>query len=338
MPDRSAAITPDGFRVSIVIPCLNEEKAIGRCLDSLVAQNFPRDGFEVIVVDNGSTDGTLDIVRTYSTALHLTILSESSARVSGLRNMGAAKAGGEMLAFLDGDCLPRPTWLSRSVELLSADGCGVIGGYYSIPADSSWVAKAWWDGKASEKKKGAVSYIPTSDLLVSRSNFVKIGGFDETLETNEDCEFAQRASRAGLTIMAFPELGVVHLGSPQTLRAFYRRERWHGTDVFRVFLRNISTFSNGKAVLFAFYFAFCLIALGLGCWQAIDRGQFGLLSVSLFALIIAPLSLGVWKASQLDKWSDLFPITFLYFVYGIARARCLLDLGGSARRKRTPDR
>lgn len=334
MAGQSAESLPNRFRVSVIIPCLDEERVIGRCLDSLVSQDFSKDAFEVIVVDNGSTDGTLGIVRSYLAALNLTILSKAGAKISGLRNLGAASAKGEMLAFLDSDCLPPPTWLSRAAALLSTDDCGVIGGYYFVPADSSWVARAWWDDRASRKKQGKVSYIPSSDLLVSRSNFAKIGGFDETLETNEDCEFSQRASRAGFTIMAFPELGVTHLGSPQTLRAFYRRERWHGTDVFKVFLRNISAFPNAKAVFFALYVFLSLIGLILGSCRVVASGQFDLLIVSLSALLLAPLSIGVWKAARLDKWDDLLPMIFLYLVYGIARAMCLLDCGNGRGRKR----
>ena len=322
---------------SVIIPCLNEEKVIGRCMEALVRQELPKDSFEVIVVDNGSTDGTLSIVRSYLPALHLTVLSKPGVNISGLRNAGAACAKGEMLAFLDSDCVPPPTWLARGTALLSAKDCGVIGGYYFNPPDSSWVARAWWDERASRTKQGRVSYIPSSNLLVSRANFAKIGGFDEKLETNEDCEFSQRASNGGLSITAFPELGVIHLGSPQTIRAFYRRERWLGASVFKVFLPNISKFPNAKAILFALYVLICIIAIVGGVVRTVATGDADLLVLSLAALLAAPLAIGVWKAFSFNKWSDLLPMVFLYLIYGIARARCLVDFGNMSGRRRAPE-
>jgi glycosyltransferase involved in cell wall biosynthesis len=324
------------YKISVIIPCLNEERVIGRCLEALVAQDFPKDAFEVIVVDNGSTDGTLEIVRSYLPALHLTILSNAGAKIAGLRNLGAASATGEALAFLDSDCVPPATWLSRASALLSIEGCGVIGAHYSIPAKSSWVARVWYRDNV-RNNTGRVSYVPAGDLLVSHPTFSRLGGFDEVLETNEDYEFCRRANHTGLAVMAFPEIAVIHLGTPQTVRGFYRQHRWHGKHVLKVFLRNIRAFPNAKAILFAFYVFLCLIGLVLGIGRIVASGQFDLLIASLSALLLAPLSIGIWKAFRLDKWGDLLPMTFLYLVYGIARAFCLIDLGKESARKRVSD-
>src|ERR1039458_10266218 len=98
--------------VSIIIPAFNEEQSIRQCLDSLVRMGSPRESFEVIVVDNGSTDRTPEVVRSYSGALDLTVLAKADAHVSALRNVGALHARGSTFAFLDADCTVPPGWLA----------------------------------------------------------------------------------------------------------------------------------------------------------------------------------------------------------------------------------
>ena len=98
--------------VSIIIPALNEARMIGKCLDSLTQLDFPRDHFEVILVDNGSTDDTIKIARSFTDRLRLRILQKKGVRISGLRNLGAREAQGEVVAFLDADCLAPSNWLN----------------------------------------------------------------------------------------------------------------------------------------------------------------------------------------------------------------------------------
>src|SRR5581483_5212063 len=86
--------------VSIIIPALNEERMIGRCLASLVALDFAHEKFEVILVDNWSTDKTLEIARSFQDQINLRILQKTCVRISGLRNLGAQEANGEIVAFL----------------------------------------------------------------------------------------------------------------------------------------------------------------------------------------------------------------------------------------------
>ena len=111
--------------LSVVVPVLDMADSVGACLDALVAQSLPRDQFEVIVVDNGSTDGTPDIVQRYP----VTLLRESMPGACNARNTGIRNAHGRFLLTLDADNRIREGYLRRATRQLEADpGLGVVYG------------------------------------------------------------------------------------------------------------------------------------------------------------------------------------------------------------------
>jgi glycosyltransferase involved in cell wall biosynthesis len=103
--------------ISIIIPTLNEERHIVKCLESLKSQRYPGDRFEIIVVDNGSTDRTLNLCEKYTESIHVL----PGVNVSELRNYGAGKARGEIYAFIDGDCEADGNWLANAVKSLETE-------------------------------------------------------------------------------------------------------------------------------------------------------------------------------------------------------------------------
>jgi glycosyltransferase involved in cell wall biosynthesis len=310
-------------RVSIIIPALNEERVIGECLQALARLDFPKDSFEVIVIDNGSTDRTVEIAQSFSEALHLTVLRKPGATISAMRNFGVSKADGEVLAFLDADCIAPSHWLRRSMELLPGEGVGVLGAHYRIPNKSSWVARAWFGGMELEKQ-GNIAWVPAGDMIISRSTFERIAGFDETLRTNEDCELCERVRSSGLRVVGDAAVAVVHLGTPQTLAQFYGKIRWHATDGLRVFVRSLPKLTNPRPLLYASYTLVCMAGAAIGLVTASWSRTFGVLGFFL-ALLLAPafllsLRLGVKRKS----WEIVGPLTVLHLVFGLARGHALL--------------
>lgn len=316
--------------VSVVIPTLNEEAVIARCLESLAGQTLPGDAFEVILVDNGSQDRTVAIARGFQGTMRLRCLDREGVPVSALRNFGATVARGRFLAFLDADCIAPRDWLEQALGPLRSAGCGVIGAHYTIPPGSSWVARTWY-GDMRTRKRGRVSYVPAGTMLVGRELFLERGGFDETIATSEDCEFCQRVSDAGFPVEGIPSLSVVHLGTPQTVAAFYRKERWHGTDVHTVFLRNVLRPAHAKATLFALYTVCALAGLALGGPAALLWGNYEAAAWMALAALAGPLLLGARGAAQRKRWGLFAPLAFLYAVYGVARGLCLLGIASPRR-------
>ena len=312
--------------ISIIIPALNEERMIGRCLDSLARLAFARERFEVILVDNGSRDKTIAIAESFKDQLNLRILRQTGIRISGLRNLGARAAQGDTLAFLDADCLPASDWLDRILALAASDGAGVLGAHYLLPEDSTWVGRTWHIYQEAPKA-GEVSHIPAGDLIMRREDFLRLGGFDESIQTNEDYELCERARAAGMRVRAFPEIGVVHLGTAQSLRVFFRKQAWHGTHVIKVFLRDVLKSHNRKAVFFAAYTFLCLAAALLGAvWMLGWHGPWLLPVAAVAALCLPPAALSARQVLTSKSWLDFFPLFILYLTYGIARAKALLSV------------
>lgn len=320
-----ANVAPDRVGVSVIIPARNEERFLDQCLESLCRLDYPRQAFEVLVVDNGSSDRTLEIARRFSSLLNLQILQKAGVPISAVRNLGAAAARGEVFAFLDADCRVPLTWLTEATALLGTERVGVVGAEPLVPENTSWIPRAWL-GRRPAARRGEVSSLGAANLVVRRENFFSVGGFDETLETNEDCEFCYRIRAAGLSVQESPQLAVVHLRVPRTLRDFYRKERWHGRHVFKVFLRELPGLANARAVFFALYTLAGLFGLVWGTALALIARRFGPIQVFMLATILPPLLLSARAAMAYKRWRYLFALFALYLTYGVARAICILDL------------
>src|SRR5207244_1921243 len=110
---------------SVVIPVFNDRQRLERCLDALEQQTYPAERFEVIVVDNGSTQTLDDLATRYRIQLG----RESRPGAYAARNRGLAMAVGEVIAFTDSDCLPDRDWMERGVAALErAPECGFVAG------------------------------------------------------------------------------------------------------------------------------------------------------------------------------------------------------------------
>jgi TRAP-type C4-dicarboxylate transport system permease small subunit len=130
-----------------------------------------------------------------------------------------------------------------------------------------------------------------------------------------------------MQVRAFPGIGVVHLGTAQSLHVFFRKQAWHGTHVVKVFLRDMLKSHNRKAVLFAAYTLLCLFGVILGVVAAIiSLKNWWLPGAGFAALSLPPAALSARQILASSRWPDFFPLFVLYLTYGIARARALLSI------------
>ncbi len=315
--------------ISVVIPAFNEEAHIEKCLHALTAQTFPKERFEVIVVDNGSTDSTVATANRFKTSLALRVVSKAGCNISGVRNHGAALATGEVLAFLDADCIPRPTWLEDSLALAPVNS--IWGAHYLVPVEATWVGKVWFDYQATEQE-GPASFIPGSNLFITQSDFEIMGGFAEFVETSEDVEICLRAKERGMQVIAYPALAVFHEGTPRTLRHFYRQNRWHGKHVLRIFMENLPSTRNLPLVAMSFYILLMFWAAVLVPMVALPRHHWLLSIMPLLLLLLPAIVLSLQKTAAAHRLQAAPSLCVLYMTYFLARAAALTHMPSRSHR------
>lgn len=306
--------------VSIIIPALNEEKNIGRCLESIGNLAFPTSQYEVILVDNGSEDKTRGIAESFNRKLDIKVLVQRAGSIGRLRNFGVRCARGNILSFLDADCTVCKEWMSQAIRDLSDISIGAAGSSH-LSAEGSWVAEAWDLNIAKRRVLGDVETLPSGNLFVRRESFLQVKGFDEELITNEDYDLCFRLRAIGLRVYSDPKICAIHWGVPSDLMSFYKQQKWHGTHVFKVFLRNIREFRNFRAVSFGIYSAVCLVLFLVAVAVWLKTGDLVYAVADAMALLMPGFLLGLRAVRGQPKWyRNLGRLFVLYSVYGVARA------------------
>jgi glycosyltransferase involved in cell wall biosynthesis len=294
-------------RVSVIIPAYNESRYLPLCLDALGRQTVPRDQFEIIVVDNGSTDGTQDIARARADRL----LEMPRVTVAALRNHGARHAGGSILAFLDADCIPVETWLEEGLRS-AAQVRSVTGYEYEIPKEAGWIADAWFCVR--DPGRAEVTHINSGNLVLPQDLFDEIGGFDEALATGEDTEFCARA-RKSAPVISDSRIVVYHYGVPRTLKQFFRREVWLGLGAFGTFKQNW----RDKPLLATLAFALGTGIQIVGLIALISNASGTLLSAGT-GLIVGVLAASIfYRRRYVRGVRHILQLVVLYYLFYLGR-------------------
>jgi glycosyltransferase involved in cell wall biosynthesis len=213
--------------VSVIIPAKNAESYLQKCIDSVRAGTYPKECYEIIVVDNGSIDQTIKVAEERADR----VISAPGVRIGALRNLGAEAARGSVFAFLDSDCLASKKWIESGIASLQKEVC-ITGATYEIPTPACWIENDWFSQR--ENGRHEVSSINGGNIFVTKELFIQLNGFDDFLATGEDTEFCERAKKKG-KVIADDSISVVHLGNPKTVPQFLRREIWYGLGAFGTF-------------------------------------------------------------------------------------------------------
>jgi glycosyltransferase involved in cell wall biosynthesis len=213
--------------ISVVIPNYNAGSTIGKCLGAVLASKY--DCFEVIVVDDGSTDNSIGIIRTFPCKL---IQLDKHAGASMARNAGAKESAGDIIFFIDADCIIAEDTLSLVHKAMSVQEAQVIGGSYTpLPYDSNFfsIFQSVFINY-SELKRKEPDYIATHSMAIEKRVFEKSGGFpEEFLPIIEDVELSHRLRRAGHKLQMVPEILVRHIFNftlRKSLRNAFRKSRY----------------------------------------------------------------------------------------------------------------
>lgn len=319
LPSRSHVPAKHAIKFSVVIPVYNGLSYLPDCLRALMvaAERFPR--IEVIVVDNGSTDGTYEWLLSNWTD-RVRIFQLPKATIAAVRNYGARLAKGEYLCFIDSDCMVSADYFLQATDILSQPGISVTGCRYMLPENACWIERVW-HGLHASTSDGIVTYLPSGNLIVRREAFFQVGGFEESLITGEDADLCRRLANKGFPVYQAQAVAAVHLGEPKTLWEFFRREVWHG----------IGMFQEAKSGRASKMLLLTLTHLGLTL-TALQLALFGSgplaprLAVSFTYLCCAPaLAVGYRWFKQRAFWYPLRGFA-LYAVYLAARNVSLFKL------------
>lgn len=214
-------------RISVIIPNRNGGKTIGKCLEALFSSRYTN--FEVIVVDDCSGDDSVEIIQSFPCRL-ATLDRHSGASVA--RNTGARLSSGDLLFFIDADCVVRPDTLlhvNRAAEGKKEVVCG--GTYTRLPYDDSFFSTFQSVFiHYSETRRSKPDYIASHAMVIDRGTFQRSGGFPEDfMPIIEDVEFSHRLKRKGADLKMDPSILVSHIFGftfVRSLKNAFRKSRY----------------------------------------------------------------------------------------------------------------
>ncbi|MFC1933255.1 mycofactocin biosynthesis glycosyltransferase MftF [Chloroflexota bacterium] len=251
-------------KVSIVIPVRDQPRDIIECIQSLANLNYPEDKFEVIVVDDGSRNNLSDVVSSFNVRV---IRLDESQGASVCRNIGAENACGDILAFLDADCMADKNWLREIIPFFKTATVGAVGGYVDGYYRDSYLDR--YEEVSSSLNMGkrfllegdteSNFYVPSCNILITRQAFMATGGFKSGMRVGEDVDFCWRMRKLGYTLLYIPFGRVAHKHRNKLFKMLKRRSDY-GTSEALLYL---SHRDKRKTFLISIYAGLSFLALTL---------------------------------------------------------------------------
>jgi len=234
----SQALSQPGV-VSVIVPAYNAERTLPDCLGALAGQAPAGPDVEVVVVDDGSTDGTADAAARYP---DVTVVRQAQQGPAAARNAGARKAAGEILLFTDADCVPEHDWVAQMTAAFSDPSVAAVKGAYRT-RQQSLVARfaqvEFEERYALLERRPSIDFVDTYSAAFRTRDFWEAGGFDPAFPypNNEDVDLSYRLARTGRR-MVFNPRAIVYHRHAETLRRYLRTKFGRGywrTVVYRRF-------------------------------------------------------------------------------------------------------
>ncbi len=200
--------------VSVVIPTYNRLDRLKHVLRALDGQEYPREQFDVIVVSDGSSDGTHEYLQGVSTSFKLTTVIQENRGPAAARNQGIARASGEYVLFIDDDVVPVPTFIAEHMRYHAGDANTIVLGPMLSPPDFAYKPWVAWEQAMLMKQYmamegGAWQPTPrqfyTGNTSLPRRYLLDAGGFDERYRRAEDIELAYRLEQFKLRFVFNPQ-------------------------------------------------------------------------------------------------------------------------------------
>ncbi len=307
-------------KVSVVVCSYNGAATLSRCLQSLMELDYP--DYEVILIDDGSTDGTAEIAAEFPQVL---FHHQKNRGLSVARNVGADLANGEIVAYTDSDCEVDSHWLRYLVQSMEDQGVEAIGGPNITPLGSSWTAYcvAASPGNPSHVMLDDqhAEHVPGCNMAFKRSTLLGIGGFDpQFCQAGDDVDICWRFLDADLPIGYAPGAMVWHHRRP-SVKAYARQQKGYGRSEAMVHFKHPQRCGAfGRSSWQGIIYGDGAVGLPL-MPQRIYHGQFG---SGLFQTIYRHNDWGCWSVLLSLEWH----LTALFLLVSASMAWPLAMLSG----------
>jgi glycosyltransferase involved in cell wall biosynthesis len=182
------------MKISVVLAAYNEEKLIGRCIEAIQNQDFPKNEYEIVVVDNNSKDRTSQIVKKAGIT---PLLYDAHQGAIWAKDYAVDKAKGEIVVVTDADSIPAKNWLKEIDQIMQDKKIKLAGGKV-YPIGNSLTSRLLletFDIFAAILSIFGVPLVWGSNMVVRKSAFEQVGGFDTTLHSSDDWEFTLRIQK-----------------------------------------------------------------------------------------------------------------------------------------------
>jgi len=303
--------------ISLIIPTKNEEGRLFNCLEAIKNLEYDDKLIEINVIDNGSTDSTIEIAKSFGARVY----TRPDLKVSGLRNFGATHTIGDVLCFVDADVIVSKGWLKAALIHLDDPNVGCITGMIKIPDNATWVEKTWALNRKIEKDVFEVKWASSMNMIIPKDIFIKVGGFSESIVTGEDVELSGRLRRLGYRILFDTKVSVIHVGEAKTLTQLIKKERWRGYSDLDLLITNKFHISNLRHATQPVFFIFSIFAFVITAFS----GKITLAVFFIFCIFSLPTLKTVLVLKKQKKINYIPQLIIVWFSYYISRSIAVFD-------------
>jgi len=301
-------------KVSVVIPAYNAEKTIEETIQGLLSQDYSKNDYEIIVVDDGSNDSTKEMIKKFK---RVKLFKQKHRGPAAARNLGVKHSKGDLILFTDADCVPDKNWIKNMIKPFKDGDIVGVGGTYRTLNKKSLIARFVGYEIAERhrrmKNKKNIDFVGTYSAGYRKDILLKFKGFDITFPTSsgEDSELSFRIAEEGYKIV-FNSQAFVYHRHPDTILKFIKQKFWRGFWRIHLYKKHKEKiFKHSYTPKFIYLETACLglslILLTLNFFGLIPL-FYGLTIFILSFLLTLPLSFRIIKK---DKMTGFFSPTII---------------------------